>query len=125
VTTTWPVGQVADYAIEGLPGEPPLAIREFPDHWQVFIETAHLTSVALETVEREPSKRMYAAAMGAAMLGGSIGASVTNKRSGMLVGAGIGLLFAALLGAVLDDSDELPAKTRVRRRKNGRSVNGD
>ena len=45
-------------------------------------------------VETDPSKAMY---VGAAMLGGALGTSVTNKKAGMLFGVGLGLLFAALL----------------------------
>lgn len=104
LTTTWPVGQMADYAIDGSPGEAPLAIREFPDHWEVFIESAQLAGRALATLDEESSKAAYLAAFGAVMLGGSIGASVTNKRSGVLLGAGLGLLFAALVTAALDDA---------------------
>lgn len=112
--TTWPVGQIADYAIEGSPGEPPLAIREFPDRWEVFIETARLTSQALDAVGSEPSMAMF---VGAAMLGGSIGSSVSNKRSGMIVGAALGLLFAAALATAIEDKNVRRRMIRTKRRQ--------
>lgn len=112
--TTWPVGQIADYAIEGSPGEPPLAIREFPDRWEVFIETARVTSQAFDTVGSEPPMAMF---VGAAMLGGSIGSSVSNKRSGMIVGVALGLLFAAALATVIEDKDVRHRKILTKRRK--------
>jgi hypothetical protein len=37
--------------------------------------------------------------LGSALFGGAIGASVSNRREGALVGAGLGLLFAALVDA--------------------------
>lgn len=92
-TTTWPVGQVADYAIDE-PGGAPLVVREFPDRFEAFVDGAQLASQVLRAVERDPSKAMY---IGAAMLGGALGSSMTNKREGMLLGAGLGLLFVALL----------------------------
>lgn len=97
LTSTWPTGQVADYLIEG---SPPLAVREFPDHYEAFLDTAKLASQVLGAVEQDPSKAMY---VGAAMLGGAIGSSVSNKREGMLLGAGLGLLFAAVLDSSINE----------------------
>jgi hypothetical protein len=99
------MGQLADYAIEGEPGQAPLTVREFADRWEVFLDTARLTARVLEAVERDPSKALY---VGAAMMGGAIGSSMTNKREGMLLGAGLGLLFAALL------DDNKPDRHRLR-----------
>jgi hypothetical protein len=106
LTATWPVGQTADYLLEG---HPPLAVREFPDRYEAFLDTARLAAQVLGTVERDPTKAMY---VGAAMLGGAIGSSVSNKREGMLLGAGLGLLFAALLDSSLDH--DAPARRRSR-----------
>jgi hypothetical protein len=97
LTSTWPVGQTADYLIDG---KPPLAVREFPDRFEASLDTARVAVQVLEAVERDPSKAMY---IGAAMLGGAIGSSVSNKREGVLLGAGLGLLFAALLDGTLDE----------------------
>ena len=84
-------------------------MREFPDRFEASLDTARLTAHVLDAVERDPSKAMY---VGAAMLGGAIGSSVSNKREGMLLGAGLGLLFAALLDSSLNDG--APARRRSR-----------
>ena len=99
-TTTWPAGQLADYALDGGAGKPPLVIREFPDRFEAFLDTARLATQVLGAVERDPSTAMF---VGAAMLGGAIGTSVSNKREGMLLGAGLGLLFAAVIQGSLND----------------------
>ncbi len=91
--------------IEGESGQAPLSVREFADRWEVFLDTAQLTTRVLAAVESDPSKALY---VGAAMVGGAIGSSMTNKREGMLLGAGLGLLFAALL----DDAN--PGRRRLR-----------
>lgn len=96
LTSTWPVGQTADYLIEG---RPPLAVREFADRYEAFLETAHAATEVLGTVERDPSAAMY---LGAAILGGAIGTSVSNKKEGLLLGAGLGLLFAALVDSSIN-----------------------
>lgn len=91
LTSTWPVGQVADYVIEG---QPPLAVREFADRWEVFVDNPRAAQQLLCAVEHSPSA---AVCIGAAMIGGALGASMSNKREGLLLGAGLGLLFAAAL----------------------------
>ncbi|MFO0568030.1 MAG: hypothetical protein U0263_20385 [Polyangiaceae bacterium] len=101
-STTWPIGQIADYTLDDGSGKPPLAILEFPDRFEAFVDSSHLATQVLGAVERDPSKAMY---VGAAMLGGAIGTSVSNRRGGMFLGAGLGLLFAALL-----DSSSPPAR---------------
>jgi len=106
LTSTWPTGQTADYLIEG---NPPLAVREFPDRYEAFLDTARLATQVLGAVEQDPSKAMF---VGAALLGGAIGTSMSNKREGMLLGAGLGLLFAALL-------DSSSSNSPARRRRSG------
>ena len=107
-TTTWPVGQVADYSIDDLPGEPPLVVREFADRFEAFIDGAQLTTRVIAAVEHDPSKAMY---FGAALLGGAIGSSVSNKREGVLLGAGLGLLFAALLDSSINEGTATRARS--------------
>ena len=97
-TATWPVGQVADFSIPGPTGQPPLVVREFPDSWQAFLDTAQLTGQVLGAVERAPGMAMF---VGAALVGGAIGSSASNKREGMLLGAGVGLLLAAVIQAAM------------------------
>lgn len=100
VTSTWPVGQVADYAIDSENGEAPLLVREYEDHYEATLDVVRLTAESIELADRNPTAAMY---LGGALLGGAIGSSVSNKRQGMIVGASIGLLFAALLDAGLED----------------------
>jgi len=107
LTSTWPVGQTADYLIEG---HPPLAVREFTDRYEAFLDTARLATQVLGAVERDPSKAMY---VGAAILGGAIGTSMSNKREGMLLGAGLGLLFAALLDSSLNHGASSRRRSRT------------
>jgi hypothetical protein len=99
-TTTWPTGQIADYALDGGAGEPPLLIREFSDRFEAFVGTAQVAGQVIGFMERDPKAAMY---VGGALLGGAIGSSVSGKKEGMLLGAGVGLLFAALLDASLND----------------------
>lgn len=113
-STNWPVGQIADYAIDGAPGKPPLVIREYPDRWEVFVETVHMTSHAMATIDNDPQKAMFT---GAAMLGGAIGASLSNKRSGMIVGIGLGILAAAAIMMAIDNADAAQKKPPRRRRQ--------
>ena len=51
-------------------------------------------------MQRDPKAAMY---VGSALLGGAIGSSVSGKREGMLLGAGVGLLFAALLDSSVNE----------------------
>lgn len=97
-TATWPVGQIADYAIEGMSNAPPLVIREFDDRFEAVIVGFPAGSPTSDAHENSTT----AIYLGGALLGGAIGTSVTNKREGMLVGAALGVLFAALLDVALD-----------------------
>jgi hypothetical protein len=99
-TTSWPADQVADFAFDGPAGQAPLVVREHEDHFEAFIDGSYLATQFLNTVQARPEAAMY---LGGAVLGGAIGASLSNKRDGVLLGAGVGLLFAALLNAALDD----------------------
>lgn len=93
LTTTWPVGQLADYAIE-IPDEAPLSIREFNDHFEAFVNTVDLGTQLVRALENNPDATML---LGGALVGSALGSSITNKREGALLGAGLGLLAAALL----------------------------
>jgi hypothetical protein len=94
LTTSWPVGQIADYAVPAPIGGSQMVVREFPDRWEACLDTAAMTARVAQAVERDPSNAMY---IGAALLGGAIGSSVSGTRQGMMAGAGLGLLLAALL----------------------------
>jgi hypothetical protein len=94
LTTTWPVGQVADYALDAGPGQAPLAIREFSDQWQAFLMTAQIANGMFSMIEKNPRAALYS---GAALLGGVVGTSLSKSREGMVLGVGLGLLVAALV----------------------------
>lgn len=98
-TATWPAGQLADYALDGPPSEAPLVVREFTDRYEAFLDGARLVDMAATAAEDNPTAALY---VGGALLGGAIGTSVTNRREGALLGAGLGLLFAALMDASMD-----------------------
>ncbi|WP_437904698.1 hypothetical protein WME95_40875 [Sorangium sp. So ce327] len=102
-TATWPVGQIADYAIESASNAPPLIIREFDDHFEATIDGITVGERAEQGAETSVTTAMY---LGGALLGGAIGTSVTSKREGMFVGAAMGLLFAALVDVALDPQAE-------------------
>lgn len=97
-TSTWPVGQIADFSIPGQPGGAPVVVREHADRFDAFVEGVRLTKAAVDAAETSPSMAMY---LGGALFGGAVGASVTNRREGTLLGAGLGLLFAVMLDAEL------------------------
>jgi hypothetical protein len=99
-TTLWPTGQVADFAFDGPAGQAPLVVREHEDRFEAFIDGTQTATQLLNVVQARPQAAMY---VGGAILGGAIGASLSNRREGTLVGAGVGLLCAALLNAALEE----------------------
>jgi hypothetical protein len=99
LTTTWPAGQIADYAIDGKPGEAPVVVREFANYFEAFLDGVSLTTQAADAAASSPTAAMY---LGGALLGGAIGSSVSNKRESVLVGAALGMLFGALVDVTLN-----------------------
>lgn len=95
-TSSWPVGQIADYVLVLEAGLAPLVIREFADRFEVFTDALQLTARIIRMVEANPALATY---VGAALLGGVVGTAITGKREGALVGLGLGLLVAALLNS--------------------------
>jgi hypothetical protein len=98
-TATFPVGQVADYALDS-PSGPPLVVREFPDSFEAALDGVRTTARMMDAIEQQPSAAMY---FGAALLGGAVGSSLSQKKEGALVGIGLGLLLAAALNSALDE----------------------
>lgn len=94
-TATFPVGQMADYAIDSGDG-PPLVVREFHDRFEAALDGLQATAGIINMVEAQPKAAMY---FGAALLGGAIGSSLSRKQEGVFVGVGLGLLLAAALDA--------------------------
>lgn len=102
LTSTWPVGQVADWTLEARGGTAPLTIRQFDDRFEAFLDTSKVAGALVEVIEKDPRRALY---MGATMMGGAIGTAVNNKKSGALIGAGLGLLAAALLDSIMDEGE--------------------
>lgn len=97
LTTTWPVGQLADYVLEFELGAAPLLIREFADRYDAFLSGVQLTQQVISLVESNPAAALY---LGSALLGASIGTAITRKSEGALIGAGVGILIAGIVRAV-------------------------
>jgi len=102
-TVTWPVGQVADYSLTITAGEAPLIIREFIEYWEVSLATAAVP--AKEPAVGSQHDATPALVAGAAIVGGIIGASLSNKKGAALLGAGIGALVAVTLSAIEQEED--------------------
>jgi len=94
-TATVPVGQMGDFAIDAMP-KAPLVVREFSDHFEATIDGLHATAKMLSAIQNQPEAAMY---LGAALLGGAIGSSLSTRKEGTMVGVGVGLLVAAALNA--------------------------
>ena len=107
-TVTWPAGQVADYLLSMAPGEAPLIIREFADFWEVFLVHASRPDQSANSSGNDADAALL---FGGAILGGIIGASLSNKKGSVLLGAGIGLLMAAWVNAAEEQQE------RVKRRE--------
>jgi hypothetical protein len=98
-TATWPVGQVADYAIDSSDSSAPLVIQEFPSHFEAFIDGVQVAEKAAQIAQENPTAAMY---IGGALVGGVLGSSLSNRREGALLGAGLGLVLAALVDSSLE-----------------------
>jgi hypothetical protein len=92
-TTTWPVGQLADYVLEFGAGVAPLLVREFHDRFEVFLAGVQLTKKIFKFIEDNPESAGY---VGGVLFGALAGAAISRSRNGALLGAGIGLLLVAL-----------------------------
>jgi hypothetical protein len=98
VTTTWPVGQFADFVLQFEAGVSPLLVREFEDRYEAFIAGVQLTQQILRLVEANPNAAIF---VGSALLGAAIGTAITRDRAGGIVGLGVGLLVARILQSKL------------------------
>jgi hypothetical protein len=94
VTTTWRIGQLADFVLEFEADLSPLLIREFEDRYEAFLAGIQLTQQILQLVEANPNAAMF---VGSALLGAAIGTAITRDRTGGIVGLGLGLLLARIV----------------------------
>lgn len=92
-TTTWPVGQLADYVLEFSAGAAPLLVREFRDRFEAFLAAIDLAKRVLQLMEDSPEASRY---VGGALLGALAGAAIGRNRNAALLGAGAGLLLVAV-----------------------------
>jgi len=115
-STTWPVGQLADFVLGE--GDAALAIREFPEHWEAFVPGRE-RRVAMPGVLEASESAMY---FRGGLLGATVGAAVCNKPEGVVLGAGLGVLFAALIHAAVEERRTQGSRTNaLRKRRGGRS----
>jgi len=98
-TVSWPIGQIADYALEFDTGLAPLFIREFADRYEAAVAGVLLAERALALIETNPR---LAASVGGALLGAVLGAALVRKREGVALGAAVGALAATVLCAHLE-----------------------
>jgi len=97
-TSTWPVGQLADYAIEFELGSAPRAVGEFADRYEAFITGVQLSAQITAFAESNPGLALL---LGGALLGAAVGAGLSNSRQGVIVGAAVGMLAVAVVNKSL------------------------
>lgn len=95
-TVSWPVGQLADYALEFELGGAPLLVQEFTDRFEVVLAGVELTGRLLALIQANPEA---AAGVGGALIGAALGATLTRKSEGTMLGASIGALAALMVNA--------------------------
>lgn len=96
-TTTWAVGQIADYLLDLKLGSVPLIVREFADYYEAFMSGVRLGQDVVNLAETNPRAAGY---LGSALLGAVVGTAIAKKGEGALIGAGVGLLLAAFVEAM-------------------------
>jgi preprotein translocase subunit SecY len=72
----------------------PLLVREFSDRYEAFLAGARFTERFLKYLESNPAAATH---VGGALVGAMLGAAMTKKSQGALIGAGVGVLIAALI----------------------------
>lgn len=97
LTTTWAVGQIADYLLDLELGSAPLIVREFADYYEAFVSGVQLGQDVVNLAETNPRAAGY---LGSALLGAVVGTAIAKKGEGALIGAGVGFLLAAFVEAM-------------------------
>ena len=98
-TISWPVGHLADYALELELGAAPLLIREFVDRYEAVLAGVALAERTLALVEANPTAALC---LGGALVGAAVGTALTRKPDGAILGAGLGTVVALLVKAYLE-----------------------
>ena len=96
-TTTWAVGQIADYLLDLELGSAPLVVREFADYYEAFMTGVQLEDDVLNLANTHPRAARY---LGGAMIGALVGTAIARKGEGALIGAGLGVLLTAFIQAM-------------------------
>lgn len=105
-TTTWAVGQIADYMLDLELGSAPLIVREFVDYYEAFMTGVQLGDDVLNLAKADPRAARY---LGSAMIGAMVGTAIARKGEGALIGAGLGVLLAAFIEAMHADTRNNPS----------------
>lgn len=106
LTTTWAVGQIADYLLDLELGCAPLVVREFVDRYEAFLSGVRLGQDVINLAEVNPRAARY---LGSALLGAVVGTAIAKKGEGALIGASIGLLLAGLAEAMTVSPSDVPS----------------
>jgi hypothetical protein len=105
LTTSWAVGQIADYLLDLELGSAPLVVREFVDRYEAFLIGVQLGQDVINLAEANPRAARY---LGSALLGAAVGTAIRRKAEGALIGASIGLLLAGLAEAMNVSQRDVP-----------------
>lgn len=106
LTTSWAVGQIADYLLDLELGSAPLVVREFVDRYEAFLSGVRLGQEVINLAEVSPRAARY---LGGALLGAVVGTAIAKKGEGALIGASIGLLLAGLAEAMTTTPTDAPS----------------
>lgn len=69
-------------------------VHELADYWHVHLDRVHPACSLVDHARQDAPQSLF---IGGAVLGGILGAAMSNKRGGAVAGAGLGLVVAALL----------------------------
>ena len=94
VSLGWPVGQLADFRFAPESDCRGMHVQDVETHWAVHLDRVHPDCSLIEHARQDAPQSLF---VGGALLGGIVGAALSNKRDATVAGAGIGLLLAALI----------------------------
>lgn len=101
-----PVGQSADFRFPPDEACRGVHVHEYPDAWVVHVDRVHPACDAAEHVRVDAPQ---AWAVGGAALGGLLGAALSKKPEGFVVGTALGLLLGALTGQWREEREAKPS----------------
>jgi len=101
-TISWPMGQIADYALEVGVGLAPIFIREFTDRYEIAMAGIDLTGRAIALLEANPKAALCT---GGALLGAAVATALARKADAAVAGAVLGALTVLLLNTYLEQRE--------------------